>query len=422
MDVFIIRDGEQIGPFEDGAVQSMLAEGQVSHEDYAWRTGMSAWIPLREVMGSAVRNATPPPAPAESGIRRVSDISVPPKQHAKSTAKQRAILAYLGIKFSPDISKEKAAVLVSDALEDSRLYSRLAKWSVEKFKLHPDIFADELDAKKQHRAAHYHELCQIEGKEIVQNITEAHCKVLIESLDNRFPSWEVNPKESLWDYFLPMLNEHFPQLVSTEWRQRLKMGGTKLPGALTHALPASAKLQRQQAAPPSQFKAAVRGLVYGLVLLGAIIGAMIYLQKSKQAADGAVSQDSQGRSAEATTATEAAPVAGSPTSVGAEELVAANPTPATATGETAAEMPAPEAVTDASATPADIAAATPPAPRETVTLKKAVEIQLQYGKVKLNAGMRLKFIAQEGDLVRADYKNTVILLPVKVTDLADAAQ
>src|SRR5690606_31330840 len=101
---------------------------------------------------------------------------------------ERALLSYLKIKFGPDTSREQAAVLISDALENPELYGRLSKWSVEKFRLHPDIFEDELEAKKQHRATHYFELCQIEGAEIIENISQAHCQVLIDSLDNRYPS------------------------------------------------------------------------------------------------------------------------------------------------------------------------------------------------------------------------------------------
>jgi len=412
MEVFIIRDGEQMGPFEDRTVQEMLAEGKVSHEDYAWRTGMSAWIPLREVMGSAIRSSTPPPAPVESGIRSASGNPTPPKQHAQSTAKQRALLSYLGIQFTPDVSKEQAAALVSEALENPQFYSRLMKWNVEKFKLHPDIFADELDAKRHHRAAYYHELCQIEGKEIVQNITEAHCKVLIESLDNRFPSWEANPKESLWDYFLPMLNEHFPQLVSTEWRQRLKMGGTKLPGALTHAIPASAKLhkQKQLSAPPSQFQAAIKGLVYGLLLLGAIIGGIVYFQKDNKQ-ESQTADTGRGGVEERIEAVVETPVV--------DKQPAPSPDPAPAEELTIVETPMPEP--DATAVVPETTETAPSAPRDIVTLKKTVEVKLQYGKVKLPPGTKLKFVAQEGQHVSAKFNDTLILVPVTATDFTPSA-
>jgi hypothetical protein len=76
----------------------------------------------------------------------------------------------------------------------------------------------------------------------------------------------------------------------------------------------------------------------------------------------------------------------------------------------------------ASATP-PAAAPVPPAAgkKASVTLTKAIEVPVPFGKAQLPAGTQLKFIAQDGAFVKVDYLNMVVSVPVNATDLnADA--
>src|SRR3546814_3367972 len=44
-----------------------------------------------------------------------------------ATSKQKALLSYLGIKFASDLSKDQAASLVNDAMEDPKHTARVAQ-------------------------------------------------------------------------------------------------------------------------------------------------------------------------------------------------------------------------------------------------------------------------------------------------------
>jgi hypothetical protein len=408
MEIFLLRDGEQIGPFDEASVQAMISKSEASAEDYAWRNGLSAWIPLKEVLSSSARDAaTPPPKPPDSGIRRA-----PVSPASKITPKQRALLTYLVIPFSATITKEEAAVLVSDALENPALFARLGRWNREKFQLHPEIFADELDAKRQQRAAYYFEQCQIEGKDFINGLTEAHCKVLVESLDNRYPRWETSPREALWEFFLPTVSEHFPQMVTPEWRSKLKVGGSKIPGALNHAIQSSKKLS-QRPASPGLFQAALRGLVYGAVMLGVIFGGL-YLAKNRNNSSKTAAEESEDKSGDASDKTK-----GSGASTASSQNAALSDSATMPSGtESPAVDPATSTDPNLSATPQPTSVPQPAAPRTSVVLRKSVKVRLQFGEVTLKAGQQLKFVAAEDPNVRVQFGKEVFLVPASFTDLS----
>ena len=206
MDIFILRDGEQTGPFSDSTIQTLLSEGSIRNRDMAWRKGLPAWLPLSEVMSpGSQKPSEPPPAMHLSGVQA----ALPEKK--SPTAKQKVLLKYLGIELREPATKGDAAILISDALENPKLQSRLERWNEEKIRLHGDVFTDEMDHRKANRASAYVELCQTQGAGVVKDVTKAHCHVLVESLDKRFPAWEANQKEALWQYFLPAIAEHFPE-------------------------------------------------------------------------------------------------------------------------------------------------------------------------------------------------------------------
>jgi hypothetical protein len=50
-------------------------------------------------------------------------------------------------------------------------------------------------------------------------------------------------------------------------------------------------------------------------------------------------------------------------------------------------------------------------------LTKPVEVQLAYGKMKLPVGTNVKFVSQDGNLVRVAYLGTVLTIPAASTDI-----
>ena len=226
MDIYILRDGKEIGPFSEETTQTLLKQGSISEGDYAWHPGLPKWIPLADVLNPAAPALeTPPPPPptaaAEAAPVVAAAVADLPKAGESATEKQKALLGYLGLPFSAEISKDQAALLVNDAMEDAKNGPRLVQWNTDRLKLHPALFAAEIQAKKESRASEFFGHCETDGAEYFTKITKAHCQVLVGYLDVKFPDWDED-KEAARKYFFPAVAEKFPQLVAKPWQGKLR--------------------------------------------------------------------------------------------------------------------------------------------------------------------------------------------------------
>lgn len=59
MDIFIARDGVELGECEEADLPQLAREGQLQPTDYYWREGMETWLPLTDLLPSNTWN-TPP--------------------------------------------------------------------------------------------------------------------------------------------------------------------------------------------------------------------------------------------------------------------------------------------------------------------------------------------------------------------------
>ncbi len=451
MDIFILRGGEQTGPFDEQAVQKLIKTGAVRPQDMAWRKGLPAWLPVSEVLNpGSEKPSEPPPVVQVSGVRSA------PQSVTPATAKQKALLKYLGVEFSEKASKSEAALLVSDALEAPKLQARLAKWNEEKTRLHSDVFADEIDHRKAGRGATYVELCQTQGVGVVKDVTKAHCQVLVESLDKRFPSWEASPKDALWHYFFPAIAEHFPMLVMDEWKSKLRFGST--PKGATSSAHISGAISTSPERGPSPAQAAARGVVYGLAALGLIIGAMQLMKPSDPTL---ANQGAAATPPPTPPPTPEAPVQKPPTDaplIAAIDPVPAlpleptppapveappvapvvpaappmaeqpaappvvptippvNPVPAGPPTLPRADTVAPPIAPPPMTTPTVPVAPVAPVAKTDLTLTKPVSVQLQFGKVVLPAGTKVKFLGAIPTGLKCNFNNSIIVVPVTSTD------
>ena len=453
MDIFILRNGDQSGPFSVQNVQTLLNQEAVRITDMAWRKGLPAWLPLSEVLNpGSEKPSEPPPAMQLSGVK-----AAPVKAKAP-TGKQRALLKYLGVDFPEAASKEELAVLVSDALENPKLQARLSKWGDEKLRLHSDVFADEIEHRKANRGGIYVERCQTEGEGVVKDVTKAHCQVLIESLDKRYPAWEANPKDALWHYFLPAVAEHFPMLVLPEWKGKLRFGSS--PKSAPSKARTTGNITTAPEPGPTALQAVARGVFYGLGALGLIIGAMTLLKPDAPPVVGAVSAlPAVPPPAPAKTPEPAAAPLEVPLIAAVDPIPApqpepavpapAEPPPAEPVPATPAPAPAPMAETppgvpaippvnpvpagpatlpraDSPATPpqapistapvAPIAPIAPAAQKSLVTLTKPVSIQLQFGRVTLPPGTKMRLLGGDPGGLKCNFNNNIIVVPAGSTD------
>ena len=471
MEIYILRDGKEIGPFSEETTQTMLKQGSIQINDLAWQPGMPQWTPLHGVLYPAVSGTTserPPPPPSPLGIYAGTTVSEPaaavvneaPPQTAvaePATAKQKAFLSFMRVPFSPDVTRDQAAMLVNDALENPTDPGRLARWNDERLRLHPELFRAEIQAKKENRAAHFFEAAQTVGAEVFRGVTKAHCQVLVGFLDVRYPSWDTHEQQATWDYFFPAIAEKFPQLVNKEWKGKLKYpDGPKVAPELARR--AFVKKPKRTGFP---IAAIARGILVGGGILALLYFGYDYWRKGRgEGSRGDAKTVAQVDSQNARATNPATGDASANATAGLEKLLAQMPPPsatgadaATAGRDGGAPSPsnantgamgagagsAPGAATTSNAnttaplfdpgmtangagtaavtTTTTEAAAHPP--RTTLIITKPTEVALRFGRVKLPPGTVVRFVGQEGTLLRIRYGNDVVTVPATSTDFHD---
>lgn len=258
MNIYLVRDGAKIGPFSDNALRAMLEQGEVEADDLACRKGDDTWEPLSVVLEKTDEFPSEPPPP-------------PPLPAEPATAAQIAFLSYFGAEIPAGLDKEAAEKLITQTSADPKKAKQLAKWNVERLQLHPELFAAEVQAKKENRALFYFDLCQAVGSDYFTGVTKAHCQVLVAFLDVKFPRWDANDADATEKYFFPAISEKFPQLVNKAWKGRFHYGQSPSAagGAKATRKSPTSKLAKK---PGSAIGAIFRGLVLGLCILGLLFG------------------------------------------------------------------------------------------------------------------------------------------------------
>ena len=457
MDIFIIREGRQVGPFSEGAVKAFLTEGTARPADMGWIKGMAEWRPLSEVLkpASAQGNGT---APATGSEAPPSETSISAHE-SPATAKQKAFLKYLGAEFGENLTKQRAALAVSDAIETPKLQPRIRKWQEDKLRLHADIYQDEIDYRRANRTHRYLERIQTEGADVLKDVTKAHVQVIVESLDKRNPGWESDPEAALWDHLLPAIGSHFPQLVQPAHEGTMKSaGGSRIARAATRGLSAAAAtaMPRPQA---GTLGAMIRGVLLGVIALGGILIGHHYWKKSNSQGTTAAPASPEKKDTQTGPLASKDPLPKDPALEPPGKLNAENKLPELPPDKPSPPAPAPDPVpapavpneppapapainTEKPAVPAvpaipeekppmpppaapplipdAPAAVTPPAasaPRTAVKLVQGIGVMLSNGQVKLPAGTVLRYLATEGANVRVSWNNNVFFVPAAATDV-----
>ena len=76
MQIFINKNGNQLGPFPESEVTGMLKSGQVAGTDLAWSEGMETWKPLSSFTQFQSQAGGPPALPALPSQRRTEPFSI----------------------------------------------------------------------------------------------------------------------------------------------------------------------------------------------------------------------------------------------------------------------------------------------------------------------------------------------------------
>ena len=427
MDIYLLRDGQEFGPYSEEMTQSFLAEGTVVWDDLAWTPGQPEWSPLGEVLSPVetleaepaveiqeVQPVEPEPEPvAQFADEPPPEVELAPEPDRASeppTTKQKAFLSYMSIPFSRETTKEGASVLVSEAMEDPHLNARVTKWNEDRLRLHPEIFAAELLAKKEDRPNRFCEACRQEGADIFTDVTAAHCQVLVTYLDVNFPNWDANETDAVRAYFFPAVADRFPQLVRKGWREKLHYpSGPKIaPGFGKRGI--TKPLHRA----PSPVGALIRGAVFGLALLLVFyVGVQFFSTESAEETPAPAGE-------------KVAPAAPAPAPKMAGASEPAKPVepakrPDLEPEKAGTEMVAAQTNTVAPSTepPAmDAAPAAPAEPKTRVTVTKPLEVKLRYGSTKILSGTEFRIVARDASSVTVIHLAETVTIPIQNTDLA----
>lgn len=431
MDIQIVHNGVQMGPFTEETAHAMLKSGSVLVNDLAWRPGLPDWVPLMNLLYPAAVTPAPPVSAAKTETPA-------PEPREPATAKQKTFLTYMHIGFAPEITREDASRLVNDTMENPKDAARLARWNEERLQLHPELFAAELQTKKENRPQRFLEICHAEGAPFFEKVTKAHCQVLVSHLDVRSPNWDTHEPDAIWKYFFPAMAEKFPPLVTPEGAAKFKR--------TDHAAPAPKQVKSTPVAvrtrPSSTpgvgriIYAVARGVFVGLLVLGLLwVGRGAFAKKAPRvkkpvATDTTTVEPAANESAAPataktdSTAKETAP-AEIPNPVATVPAAEVAPTPAPTTPEPAmAEAKAPPAAPEPPAKPEMAGLFTPPdappsaAARTTVVLTKPIPITLPFGKVTVPAGTTVKIVSQNGATLTVQYLEHVVTIPASSTNLA----
>lgn len=424
MDIHILHNGEQLGPFTEEAVQALLKEGGVLIDDPAWRPGMEEWIPLVKLLYPAASS----PAPAAESVGEIA--AEPPSEPA--TGRQKAFLTYMGVAFSPEIMREEASRLVNDTMENPKDAGRLARWNDDRLQLHPELFAAEIQTRRENRAQRFLEICQQEGAPLFQKLTKAHCQVLVGHLDVRSPNWDADEREAAWKHFFPAVAEKFPQLVTEEGKERLKQPA-KAKAPVHHAHVPSVPRSSPASSGGRAFFAALRGVVIGLIILGAMWAGPRFTKKgAAHPTTPAATVPPEAKAAtDPSKATPAPAEAATPPAAdeSRSERKPEAPAPSTPGSEPAApstpEMKPPSSASNDLPTRGDgpladsFSALLPSAAevRAMAIVTKPVSATMQYGKVTIPAGTPVTIIYQNGPRLTVRYMDNVVTIPASSTDV-----
>ncbi len=437
MEIYILREGKETGPFTEEETQTLLKQGSAAIGDLAWQPGMAQWLPLHSVLYPGPAQTTPqrpPPPPEALAPVPVPVEELPPAEAA--TAKQKAFLTFIGIPFTAETSKDQAALLVNDAMENPKDPARLAKWNADRLRLHPELFPAEVKAKKENRANQYAEIAQREGAGFFHDVTKAHAQVLVGWLDVHHPNWEANEADAARNYFFPAIAEKFPQLVEKSAKGKFKFGASKVgAGVATH--PITSKVARKSFP--------IASIVRGVITFAAIAAVLYYGSKlmkisaEQKKLDDAKLLASTQRAKPETDEIDLPPPKNPRTKPTAAPRTAAQNTALTASTQPGAipgepgtmlapagdpsMAPGDPAMATAPAAPVELAPVEPPAPepvpvqpRTTFMITKSTDVALPFGRAKLPPGTLIKIVAVEGTNLRIRYGPDIIVVPISSTD------
>lgn len=86
MELYLHQNGEQVGPYTEEQIVSMVSSGELSRDDIIWHEGLAEWQPIQSVVGLPA-----PVAPQPAPVQQAQSSSPQPTQ-VETNVKQGAII------------------------------------------------------------------------------------------------------------------------------------------------------------------------------------------------------------------------------------------------------------------------------------------------------------------------------------------
>jgi len=119
---------------------------------------------------------------------------------APATAKQLALLNYLGQPVPGNLSKKEASDLIDGIIGEADRHEKLGDWNEDKLILFPDVFADEIAAL---RRGCLHEYNSLWRRHYARRVTEEQAAKIFAYLDKAEPGWMKPQAAMCRDHFVP---------------------------------------------------------------------------------------------------------------------------------------------------------------------------------------------------------------------------
>ena len=213
--IHVARCGEEIGKFdEERDILSRLRDGSLLMDDYYWCEGMSEWKHLSALEISKGALATTAQKDARKAAGLPFDELTTKAQvtalfwagsNAPASAKQLALLSYLGRPVSENISKKEAADRIDAIVGDSDGADKFRDWNDDKLILFRDIYADEIAARKKECFGEYNTFRKELGSAASElpELSPDQASRIFAYLDAVRPGW-MKPRAAMFiDHFLP---------------------------------------------------------------------------------------------------------------------------------------------------------------------------------------------------------------------------
>lgn len=152
-----------------------------------------------------------------------------------ASPKQKALIAYLGHASPETATAKEASEFIDMAIENEDYRPLLDRWKLDKIKLHPDIYPDEVEFQKAGRFTSIFNYCETQREtyyEIdpsfwpLKKLNLKACKLAVEWLDEGYAGWDLELFDSsqflginekvIETYFVPAIANVAPDFIRKE--------------------------------------------------------------------------------------------------------------------------------------------------------------------------------------------------------------